>query len=436
MGEGMTESSMMVWPVGALCRAISDALESRFNPIAVKGEISGFSRAASGHCYFTLKDDAGQIRCAMFRRAALSIGFQPREGEVVQVRGRLGVYEARGDLQLIVESMEQGGQGALFEQFQRLKEKLQAQGLFDSDRKRELPLIPRGIGLVTSLGAAALHDIASTLKRRVPHIPVYLVAASVQGEAAPTEMIRALKKLYAWAEEGATEEHAAIDVILIARGGGSMEDLWSFNDEQFALTISQSPVPIVSGVGHETDFTICDFVADVRAPTPTAAAEILCEPASALLNLLEAMFDRLQGVVQSVLDRQEQRLDYALTRLGRPSELINRLKLRLLQQGRNLHQHASGCVSSERAVQPRMAQKLSGTVALSLQKKLHQTEQIGLRLRMLNPDRVLQRGYAWLSTQDGIGVVSTAQTHAGQHLKARLAQGELYLSVLKSDQSQ
>src|SRR6187549_2051916 len=236
-----------IWQVGALCRAIADSLEARFNPVAVRGEVSGFSRASSGHCYFTLKDGQGQLRCAMFRRAASLLEFMPRDGELVEVNGRLGVYEPRGDLQLIVESLQRAGQGALFEQFLRLKARLEAQGLFDPARKRPLPVLPRGIGLVTSLGAAALHDVVTCLRRRAPHVPVVLAPAAVQGAQAPAELIRALSALYRLAEAG------KVDVILLVRGGGSIEDLWAFNSEQLARSIVQSPVPLISGVGHETD---------------------------------------------------------------------------------------------------------------------------------------------------------------------------------------
>ena len=266
----------VVWGVSSLCRAVADTLDARFNPVTVKGEISGFSRASSGHCYFSLKDEGGQIRCAMFRRAAGLLDFSPRDGELVEVQGRLGVYEARGDLQLVVESMQRAGQGALFEQFLRLKTKLEAEGLFDASRKRALPTQPRAIGVVTSAGAAAWHDVMTALQRRVPHIPVRMAPAQVQGQAAAATLVQALQNLYAWtAEDHPTEP--AVDVILLVRGGGSMEDLWAFNDEQLARVMAMSPVPVISGVGHETDFTIADFVADVRAPTPTAAAEMAAD---------------------------------------------------------------------------------------------------------------------------------------------------------------
>ena len=275
-----------IWEVGALCRAVADALQARFNPVAVRGEITGFSRASSGHCYFSIKDTQGQIRCAMFRSAASRLDFVPRDGELVELRGRLGVYEARGDLQLVVESLQRAGQGALFEQFLRLKARLEAEGLFDTARKRPLPLMPRGIGLVTSPGAAALHDVVTALRRRVPHLPVVLVPALVQGEGAAPSLCTALSKLYLMAQAGQAPgadlaKNPPIDVILLVRGGGSIEDLWAFNDEQLARTIVQSPVPVVSGVGHETDFTVADFCADLRAPTPTAAAELVAPPRAA-----------------------------------------------------------------------------------------------------------------------------------------------------------
>jgi exodeoxyribonuclease VII large subunit len=233
-----------VWQVGALCRAIADALDARFNPVTVGGEVSGFTRAASGHCYFSLKDETGQIRCAMFRRAASLLNFSPRDGDRVELRGRLGVYEPRGELQLVVESMRPAGQGTLFEQFFQLKAKLEQEGLFENARKRPLPSMPRGIGLVTSLGAAALHDVVTALQRRVPHIPVVLVPAAVQGDNAPRELVQALSKLYTMAEAPGSQWDVAIDVIVMVRGGGAMEDLWAFNDEQLARTIVRSPVPI------------------------------------------------------------------------------------------------------------------------------------------------------------------------------------------------
>jgi exodeoxyribonuclease VII large subunit len=327
-----TTALSRTWQVGALCRAIADSLDARFNPVTVQGEISGFSRASSGHCYFSLKDATGQIRCAMFKRAANLTEFMTRDGDLVEVRGRIDVYTPRGDLQLIVESMSQAGQGALFEQFLRLKAKLEAEGLFDAARKRELPIAPRGIGLVTSLGAAALHDVITALQRRVPHIPVIVSPASVQGVGAPQELSQALANLYQYNEQIRQLEanlmhkaaRAPIDVILLVRGGGSLEDLWAFNDETLARTIAQSPVPVISGVGHETDFTIADFVADLRAPTPTAAAELVSQSRDAWLAAVDMMQERLQGAANRHLDTHNQHLDRTTQRLGRPAQGIGR----------------------------------------------------------------------------------------------------------------
>ena len=347
-----------VWQVGALCRAIADALDARFNPVTVQGEISGFSRAASGHCYFSLKDASGQIRCAMFKRAASLANFSPRDGDWVEVRGRIDVYTPRGDLQLIVESLQQAGQGALFEQFLRLKAKLEAEGLFEPSRKRALPLLPRKIGLVTSLGAAALHDVATALQRRVPHIPVVLSPASVQGANAPLEIIKALLKLYQHNEQIRRLEAnlsgdllsdllPKIDVILLVRGGGSLEDLWAFNDEALARAIADSPIPIIVGVGHETDFTMADFVADMRAPTPTAAAELVSESQQTWLAALDLMQDRLQSTVKRKVDQQSQSLDRVQARLGRPSGWLAKQRQELQSHGQHLKFAVKGQVVRE-----------------------------------------------------------------------------------------
>jgi exodeoxyribonuclease VII large subunit len=418
-----------VWEVGALCRAVGDALQARFNPVAVRGEISGFSRAASGHCYFSIKDAAGQIRCAMFRRAAQLMDFSPRDGELVELRGRLGVYEQRGDLQLVVESMQRSGQGALFEQFLRLKAQLEGEGLFDSGRKRGLPPLPRGIGVVTSPGAAALHDVVTALRRRVPHIPVVLVPALVQGAQAPASLIAALQRLYGLARTGPSEGVPAIDAILLVRGGGSMEDLWAFNDEQLARTIVQSPVPLVSGVGHETDFTIADFCADLRAPTPTAAAELVAQPREVWLGALQLMQDRLDSAVQRQLDRQQQRLDMAGQRLGRPSGQLARSQLQLSRQAQRLrHAMQLRLQRMDHAGQALQAQ-LPGSMRRGLQQRQDHVSRLELRLQLLDPRLVLQRGYALLTDTDGRPVTEARHAPVGTPLRAQLAEGGLDLVV-------
>ncbi|GGH54522.1 exodeoxyribonuclease 7 large subunit [Comamonas phosphati] len=406
-------------------------MQARFNPVAVRGELSGFSRAASGHCYFNLKDANGQIRCAMFRRAAQVMDFSPRDGELVEVRGRLGVYEQRGDLQLVVESMQRAGQGAWFEQFLRLKAQLEAEGLFDAARKRPLPALPRGIGIVTSLGAAALHDVVTALRRRVPHIPVVLVPALVQGAQAPQSLVAALQKLYRLAHEGQGLEAGSpiIDTILLVRGGGSLEDLWAFNDEQLARTIVQSPVPLISGVGHETDFTIADFCADLRAPTPTAAAELVSQPREVWLGALQLMQDRLANGAQRMLDRQQQRLDLAVQRLGRPSGQLARNHLQLSRQAQRLR-HAmllkmQRLAHGQQALQASLPQILQRSLAAQEQ----QLERMDLRLQLLDPRLVLQRGYALLSDEKGRPVTQVRQAPPGAALKARLSDGAVDVVV-------
>ena len=412
-----------IWQVGALCRAVADALDARFNPVGVRGEVSGFSRAASGHCYFSLKDGDGQIRCAMFRRAAGLLDFSPRDGDSVEVLGRLDVYGPRGDLQLVVESLTKAGQGALFEQFLRLKARLEAEGLFDAGRKRPLPVMPRGIGLVTSLGAAALHDVITCLTRRVPHIPVVLAPAAVQGNQAPADIARALEGLYRLAAVG------AIDVILLVRGGGSIEDLWAFNDEQLARTIVRSPVPLVSGVGHETDFTIADFVADLRAPTPTAAAELAATARSEWLAELALSASQLRSVAGRRLDLESQRLDVAAARLGRPSVRIGSQQLRIAGAAHRLRYAVAGRLQAAQAAVPGAQAALADTLATRLRRAREGLERHRLRLDLLDPRLVLQRGYALLTDLDGAAITSARQTRTGQPLRATLADGAVDLTV-------
>lgn len=421
-----------IWQVGALCRAIAGVIDAKLNPVAVRGELSGFTRATSGHCYFTLKDNSGQIRCAMFRRNAGQLDFLPGDGELVEVRGQLGVYEARGDLQLVVQSMTRSGQGALFEQFLRLKAKLEAEGLFAPGRKRPLPAMPRGIGVVTSPSAAALHDVVTALRRRVPHIPVVLAPASVQGTAAPTELSRALMNLYALARSGkdGTSEHSQrIDVILLVRGGGSMEDLWAFNDEQLARTLASSPVPIVSGVGHETDFCIADFVADLRAPTPTAAAELVAQARSSSLEEIEAARWRLQKAMLRRLDALGQRLDQAVGRIARPSAITAAHRLRLSARARRLQFSVQLTLRRHRTETAAMHANMPLVVHRRVSQLKERLTRAQLRLERLDPMWVLKRGYAWLSNAHGQAIVSVGQIQIGQSLKATLADGEVDLTV-------
>ena len=417
------ELTPRIWGVGVLCRAIADAIEARFNPIAVRGEVSGFIRASSGHCYFTLKDPQGQLRCAMFKRSAQMLKFAPKDGQSVEVFGRLGVYEPRGELQLVVESMRTTGQGTWFEQFLKLKAQLEAEGLFNADRKRPISERPRAIGIVTSLGAAALHDVATALQRRVPHIPVVLSPALVQGADAPASLLQALQALSAKPE---------IDVILLVRGGGSLEDLWAFNDEQLARAIVACPVPIISGVGHETDFTIADFCADLRAPTPTAAAELCAVSQTDLVHQVMGLQELMQNLVHRQIDKSSQGLDLAQSRIGRPSQAISQQVLRVTRLEQSMLQRMA---SITQACQHDLINKkahLQRALGQTLQNSQQRVQRSQLRLGLLNPRLVLERGFAWLSDEKGVAISSVNQTKVGQSVQATLADGLVDLSVVRT----
>ena len=409
-----------IWGVGVLCRAIADALDARFNPVAVRGEISGFTRASSGHCYFTLKDTQGQLRCAMFKRSAQMLSFVPKDGQTVEVFGRLGVYEPRGELQLVVESMRTTGLGTWFEQFLKLKAQLESEGLFNTERKRPIPERPRAIGVVTSLGAAALHDVATALQRRVPHISVVLSPALVQGADAPASLLQALK---------AVSTQPEVDVILLVRGGGSIEDLWAFNDEQLARAIVACPVPVVSGVGHETDFTIADFCADLRAPTPTAAAELCAIPQADLIQHITALQELMQNLAHRQIDKRSQGLDLAQSLIGRPSQAVSQQVLKLTRLEQTMHQ----CMASftQACLHDLLNKKaqLERALGQSIQNNQQRIHRAQLRLGLLDPKLVLQRGFAWLTDDQGAALSSVKQAKVGQPVHATLADGVVDLTV-------
>jgi len=427
-GLAPTRLASQVWQVGALCHAISDALQARFNPVRVAGEISGFVRAASGHCYFTLKDNEGQLRCARFKRAATGLQFVPRDGQRVEVSARVSVYEPRGELQMVVEAMVPAGEGSLYEQFMQIKARLQAQGLLDAQRKRPLPTQVRGIGVVTSFGAAALHDVVSALQRRVPHIPVLLAPASVQGAGAAAEIMDALRALYALAAQP-LDGALPIDVILLVRGGGAMEDLWSFNDEALAQVIAQSPVPLISGVGHETDFTIADFVADLRAPTPTAAAELCAQSTEVLLDAAQRQEDRLQAALGRSLERQGQGLDRLAMRLGRPAALVGRVREAWAGVQQRLAHAPLAQLQAQQAEVLRLQTALRAALVQEVARLRTRQERLALHLDMLDPRLVLSRGYAWLEGAEGKAITQVAQLQPGQAVLARLSDGVADLQV-------
>jgi exodeoxyribonuclease VII large subunit len=420
----MASAERLVWAVGPLMRAIADTLAARFNPVAVRGEVSGFSRAASGHCYFSLKDENGQVRCAMFRRSADQLTFAPRDGQVVEAQGKLDVYGPRGDLQLIVDSLKPAGQGALFEQFLRLKAQLESAGLFDADRKKELPSQPRSIGVVTSLGAAALRDVVTALRRRVPHIPVVIYPSAVQGAQAPAELCGALRTAYRRFETTGESE-----VLLLVRGGGSLEDLWSFNDEALVRLLAEAPMPVVCGVGHETDFTLADFVADLRAPTPTAAAEMCAPTRESRLGELAYVQERLNDGALGAIDQRAQRLDRLTQRLGRPSGRMHDNRQRLLQAQHRLQRGLGLAVQSQGNRLQSLAKALPLALGQAMLQQRQRLDRSQVALSLLDPQLVLERGYALLTDQQGEAVTKVGQAAEGQGIRARLSDGTLDLSV-------
>lgn len=417
-------SARQVWSVSALLNAVADAVQARFSVVAVQGELSGFSRAPSGHCYFSLKDDRALepalVRCAMFRRSAAMLDFSPGEGQLVEVRGRLAVYPARGDLQLVVEAMRPAGQGALYEQFLRLKARLEAEGLFDAARKRPIPPHPRAIGVVTSLNAAALRDVLTALARRAPHVGVVVYPASVQGAQAPAELVRAIELAGTRGE---------VDALIVCRGGGSLEDLWAFNDERVARAIVASPVPTLCGVGHETDFTIADFAADLRAPTPTAAAELAAPQRDDCLVVLQGRAGSMQRCMLRRLEREAQRLDHAALRLARPAQVLARMQREVQALGHRLAAAPGRGVELARQREQRFAQRLERAVADRRQQLAGRLDTLAARLEGMNPARVLQRGYAYLTDEHGQAIVTAQGLHAGDVVQAVLADGRLVTEV-------
>ena len=427
MIEGLEAGpSRSIFSVCALVRDVAEALAIRFGVCAVRGEISGLSRAASGHCYFTLKDaDGGTalIRCAMFRRAANLLDFAPADGQLVELRGRLAVYEARGELQFVVEAMQRAGAGALYEQFLRRRARLDALGLFDALRKRRLPAFPRAVGIVTSLGAAALRDVLTTLARRSPHLQVVVYPSLVQGDAAPAALCAAIEQ---------ASRRAEVDVLILCRGGGSLEDLWAFNDERVVRAVAECAVPVVCGVGHETDVTLSDLAADLRAPTPTAAAELAAPKTQDGLDLLALQAGQLRRRVGDALDGHAQRLDRSAQRLARPDARLREHAQRLGLLGQRLASHLPHAVALRRARLAQCDVDLQRAAARQQAAYAEPQARLAARLRALDPHQVLARGYAWLVDEaSGRAVTSARQLVPGSQLQAVLADGRVAAAVTR-----
>jgi exodeoxyribonuclease VII large subunit len=409
-------SGRAVWSVSALIAAVAGLVESGFSACTVRGEISGFSRAASGHCYFNLKDpqSGAALRCAMFRRAAQLSAFLPREGDAVELRGRLAVYEPRGELQFVVEAMIKSGTGALYERFLQLKAKLDAEGLFDAAAKRSLPAYPQSVGVVTSLAGAALHDVATTLARRSPHVRVIVYPSPVQGAEAPAALCQAI---------AAAAARNEVEVLIVCRGGGSLEDLWAFNDEAVVRAIRAAPIPVVSGVGHETDVTLADLAADLRAATPTAAAELVAPATAPAREALEACEVALGRRTFSAIEREAQRLDRIALRLARPSDGLARRGHALDLLSQRLAATACRDLATRRAANDAAAARVHVMLSRALALQGSRIDAAAIRLGAIDPRRVLARGYALLVDAGGHPVSSVAQMRLGDALVATLQDG-------------
>jgi exodeoxyribonuclease VII large subunit len=416
-----------VWGVAALLQATGDALAARFGAVVVRGELSGFSRAASGHCYFSLKDSAGApalLRCAMFRRAATLLDFNPADGQQVDLRGRLGVYDARGELQLVVESMQRVGAGSLYEEFLRLRARLEAQGLFDVGRKRPIPSHSQAVGVVTSPGAAALRDVLTSLARRAPHVGVVIYPSPVQGAEAPAALVRALQLAGARGE---------VQTLLLVRGGGSLEDLWAFNDERVVRAVAACPLPVICGVGHEIDITLCDLAADLRAPTPTAAAELAAPARVDALALLETRADDLTRRLRRALDKEAQRLDTVALRLQRPAASLAGHGQRLQAAAARLRTAALQQISRQALQPPALAERLKRAAQVQVQRQQQRLAGATQRLDALDPRQVLRRGYAWVEDGRGRPVLSVHALAVGQTVQAVWADGRASAQVQSVD---
>ena len=421
--------------------ATRQLLENSLPLLWVRGEISNFICASSGHWYFSLKDAQAQVRCVMFRHKSQYLNWQPKNGLQVEVLALATLYEARGEFQLTLEQMRPAGLGALYEAFEKLKRKLENEGLFDAARKRELPPLPAQIGIVTSLQAAALRDVLTTLARRMPGIPVVIYPTPVQGEGAAQKIALAIRQ---------ANERAECDVLLVCRGGGSIEDLWAFNEEPVARAIAASTIPVVSGVGHETDFTIADFVADERAPTPTAAAQRAVPDRDELLKTLNIMLQHLQRAQHNHMQSAMQSLDYLQRRLVHPAQQLKNKKLQLEQLQHRMQRAFAYYKQEQQWYWQSLAQRLRAASSDFSRLKEQQTRlqerlilamhsaqiQRSLRinnaaqnLSMLNPQQVLARGYSLVQDNNGNVVTDSRQLEIGNTLQISFAQGRVRAEV-------
>ena len=442
--EQNTQSSSFVWTVSELNDQVSHCLQANFPPLWVGGEVRGFTRAASGHWYFTLKDANGELSCAMFAGQNRRVGFIPKTGDHLEVHGQVSVYRARGSYQMVVDAVRQAGMGALYERFLQLKDKLQKEGLFDQSRKKPLKRIYTNIAVVTSLQAAALRDVLSTLQRRASYAKVRVFETAVQGDEAPAEIISALRR---------ADQNENVEVILLVRGGGSIQDLWSFNDESVARTVASLSKPVIVGVGHESDVTIVDWVADLRAATPTAAAEHVTESAEVLSRELSQSKDALNYTWNRYWTESAQKVDSLLREMPNPVRNVHQSQERLRHSIQLLKElmHAqwqikfesvryldhsllkpSARLNSECEKCGRVSKDLSRAM-IEILKKHSQTHSSVMELiTELSPQTILKKGYSYVTTSDGAFVKSSQTLSEGENLTVYWHDGRANVCVTKT----
>lgn len=447
MNRLMQHKNNVALSVSQLNREVKTLLEHSFMTVQVEGEISNLARPSSGHWYFTLKDEQAQVRCAMFRNRNISVNFHPKEGDQVVILAKVSLYEGRGDFQLICDRMSESGTGRLQAAFEQLKARLAAEGLFEQGRKRPLPSSVACVGIVTSPTGAAIHDILQVLQRRCPGLPVALYPTAVQGNDATAQIVKAIEL---------ANRDKRCDVLIVGRGGGSLEDLWSFNEETVARAIAASAIPVVSAVGHEVDTSISDLVADLRAPTPSAAAELVSPDQAMQRRRLKTLTERMQRQLERIMSQHQVRLQHLTQRLRHPgerlreqSQRLDQLELRLQRAlQRQLQQRRQGLDQLrhrlERSSPQRLLQRKQQLVP-PLQQRLHQAIQRRLQqkqqllaaqvrqLHGVSPLATLQRGYAIVQNSDGQAISSTNQLQPGDKLITQLHHGRVFSTVDRTD---
>ena len=448
MASNILDQNNEIISVGELNRSAKYLLEKNFNNVSVIGEISNLSRPSSGHIYFTLKDEEGAIRCAMFKNRNINLNFRPQNGDQCLLKGQVSIYTARGDYQLIVNNIQPAGSGNLMQKFEDLKKNLEAEGLFDPKNKLQVPASPKHICVVTSSSTAAFQDIISTIKRRSPSSKVSISEATVQGDNAHVSIINALNRIMKFNENNKNK----IDVVILTRGGGSIEDLWCFNNEELAREIHAFPLPTISGVGHEIDFTICDFVSDLRVPTPTASAEVVTEFNFNLVDRLDDLRIDIHKAIINLTENLNQKIQLLKTKLKSPQALLREKSQKLDNIEILFQKHQQMILSNKKGVindlksdlnlknpiaklnnmtskLDALSEKLNLKLNQKINNRKNDLDKLQKSIDILSPLSILDRGYSIILNKQGSAIKSSMDVNKGENLKARLSKGTIDIEV-------